>query len=239
MESSGELCQVKQRGGIGSKNRRNERRQEKIKKEPNRNTKKEENEKEKIEKETEDEKNINNVQTMEEWKNEKEIRKAARLEARAKDDQRRRQYKEEKALFEDGLKKLKDENAIDIKNVMKDENLGKDKNSTSPMDKIGTHDKNVDEVSNTINSENIGKVTNPTKAKVNKIDSKNIDNRKARQHNKNRSLDHAPADTLDLEIFDQLGNLKDKNATMSKQGNISVYTGRQSKALALKRQNQR
>ena len=69
LESSGELCQVKQRGGIGSKNRRNEWRQEKIKKEPNRNTKKEENEKEKIEKETEDEKNINNVQTMEEWKN--------------------------------------------------------------------------------------------------------------------------------------------------------------------------
>ena len=105
LESSGELCQVKQRGGIGSKNRRNERRQEKIKKEPNRNTKKEENEKEKIEKETEDEKNINNVQTMEEWKNEKEIRKAARLEARAKDDQKRRQYKEERALFEDDLKK--------------------------------------------------------------------------------------------------------------------------------------
>ena len=100
---------------------------------------------------------------------------------------------------------------------MKDENLGKDKNTTYPMDKIGTHEKNVDEVSNTINSENIGKVTNPTKAKVNKIDSKNIDNRKAGQHNKNRSLDRLPADTLDL---DQLRNLKDKNISTDNKDNI-------------------
>ena len=48
LESSGELCNIKERGGVGARRRRQENRQEKIKKEHNGNTKKEENETEKL-----------------------------------------------------------------------------------------------------------------------------------------------------------------------------------------------
>ena len=66
--------------------------------------------------------------------------------------------------------------------AMKDKNLGNVQNPTYPMDKnIGTNIKNVAEVT------------------------------KSHESAKFKSTpDRAPADTLDLEIFDQLGNLKDK-----------------------------
>ena len=150
---------------------------------------------------------------MEEWKKERENKKAARLEERAKNDQRWRQYKEERALFVDDLKKQKDENAIDIKNAIKDENLSKDKNTTYPMDKLGTHVKNVDEVSNTLNSEkvsnSVSKVARKSDAKINKVDSEQIENRKARQHNMNKNLGNVqnPTYPMDKNIGTNIKNV--------------------------------
>ena len=54
LESSGELCHIKQRGGLGARRRRQENRREKIKKEHNGHKKEEENETEKIKKEKEE-----------------------------------------------------------------------------------------------------------------------------------------------------------------------------------------
>ena len=162
LESSGELCQVKQRGGFGSKKRRNERRHERIQKKPIGNEKEEENEKEeKNEKKEEDEKDIDNEREihrkkLEEWRNKREIRKATRPTYPVK-------YKNVAEII----------NAHE--SAMKDKNLGNVQNPTYPMDKnIGTNIKNVAEVTNSHESAKFKSTPDRAPADVGRVDRKQI-----------------------------------------------------------------
>ena len=76
LESSGELCNIKQRGGLGARRRRQKNRREMIKKVHN-GKEKEENVTDINEKEKEDVKNITKVKTIEEWKKERENKKSS------------------------------------------------------------------------------------------------------------------------------------------------------------------
>ena len=104
-----------------------------------------------------------------------------------------------------------------------------------------------------LKNKNIGKIPENEKVtKHDKVDSGQIQNRKAKQHHMDKNDIIKPYNALfkDARAKDdhKLGKLKDENAlfenakakimnkqlsTKQEQGNVSVYTDRQSKALAL------